>query len=562
MVIISIRHILLILAFLGCIYCSSNLDAVKVRNLVRNVEAKVNEFAIHAAGSSFIKQKLANFSLTAVPTNGENLIKKIQERMKAHFKLKTTSLQRIISNAEEGYKNHQYDQDIKPFKYFDSKNKEIVASYNLSYDPVFNTKTSRRYSSIQVPDLVNDKAPEIQNTIKWTAEMNNAFIVNWREDRDIKWQFFGLRDGVFRWFPGNSFNVPPDGIDRYDARKRPWYIRGSASPKNVVIVIDGSGSMYGRGLNIAIQAASELIETLSENDFFNLFWFNIDVHYLACEGKLVQATSQNKKYYKKKMKHIRAAYVASLPIAYKAAFELLDKNKGADCQKMISVFTDGPSDTAESVFKKYNTKNEVRLFTYAVGPPTHVVEALKSIACSNKGFFYRIPDVESVRDVIKEYVTVLSRPMGEQNKKVPIWSSVYLDANNLGMLISGTLPAFDRSNRTLLTDILGVAGIDVSQNELKKQSTSASLDNYGYFFLIDNNGHVILHPRFFTETGYLPDSPNIYLSEVEYSWNVNGTEPEKLHANILKTEDEIGNMSFDAAIFSQTQEGHRVKKGE
>ena len=30
--------------------------------------------------------------------------------------------------------------------------------------------------------------------------------------------------------------------------------------------------MYGRGLNIAIQAASELIETLSENDFFNLFW--------------------------------------------------------------------------------------------------------------------------------------------------------------------------------------------------------------------------------------------------------------------------------------------------
>ena len=28
---------------------------------------------------------------------------------------------------------------------------------------------------------------------------------------------------------------------------------------------------------------------------------------------------------------------------------------------MISVFTDGPSDTAESVFKKYNTNNEVEI---------------------------------------------------------------------------------------------------------------------------------------------------------------------------------------------------------
>lgn len=40
----------------------------------------------------------------------------------------------------------------------------------------------------------------------------------------------------------------------------------------VIFSICSSGSMYGRPLLIARIAVAELIDTLSENDFFNLIW--------------------------------------------------------------------------------------------------------------------------------------------------------------------------------------------------------------------------------------------------------------------------------------------------
>ena len=51
--------------------------------------------------------------------------------------------------------------------------------------------------------------------------------------------------------------------------------------------------------------------------------------------------------------------------------------------------------------------------------------------------------------IIKGYVSVLSRPMAERNVHDPIWSSVYVDSGPLGMMITGTLPAFVRTNTTV-----------------------------------------------------------------------------------------------------------------
>ncbi len=59
----------------------------------------------------------------------------------------------------------------------------------------------------------------------------------------------------------------------YDARSRPWYIEAATDPKDIVILVDNSGSMMGQKGKIARQTINTILETLGPNDFVNIFRF-------------------------------------------------------------------------------------------------------------------------------------------------------------------------------------------------------------------------------------------------------------------------------------------------
>ena len=62
-------------------------------------------------------------------------------------------------------------------------------------------------------------------------------------------RFFLLFVGIFRLYPGSVISIKEDtGTDLFDCRRRPWYIQASTSPKDIVIVIDVSGSMIGNNI--------------------------------------------------------------------------------------------------------------------------------------------------------------------------------------------------------------------------------------------------------------------------------------------------------------------------
>lgn len=62
-------------------------------------------------------------------------------------------------------------------------------------------------------------------------------------------------------------------VDLYDSRMQPWYIVAASSPKDVMILIDNSGSMIGQKQKIARNAVNTILETLSPNDFVNVLSF-------------------------------------------------------------------------------------------------------------------------------------------------------------------------------------------------------------------------------------------------------------------------------------------------
>jgi len=76
----------------------------------------------------------------------------------------------------------------------------------------------------------------------------------------------------------------------------------------------------------------------------------------------------------------------------------------------------------------------------------------------------------------------------EENK--PILTEPYVDANTGGLIITVAAPVRSSSGK-----LLGVAGIDVSLQDLSKMITSYTILGKGYGFLIDQKGNFIAHPK-------------------------------------------------------------------
>ena len=83
--------------------------------------------------------------------------------------------------------------------------------------------------------------------------------------------FFGARNGVMRLYPARHSKV----CDDYDNRKRPWYIAASSGPKDIIIILDISGSMRRQDrISLAKTAAIDVINTFTIGDYFGVVLFS------------------------------------------------------------------------------------------------------------------------------------------------------------------------------------------------------------------------------------------------------------------------------------------------
>ncbi|XP_066521093.1 voltage-dependent calcium channel subunit alpha-2/delta-2a [Hoplias malabaricus] len=452
----------------------------------------------------------------------KELVERVARDIAKLLHSKRKALERLAKEAEEIQKEHPWQDSIKEndIMYYDSKADSDDAddgdidnllenpnSLTLEFvdDPNFKNKVNYSYTAVQIPTDIYKGSPTILNELNWTQALERVFIDNSREDPSLRWQVFGSATGVTRYYPATPWRAP-NKIDLYDVRRRPWYIQGASSPKDMVIMVDVSGSVSGLTLKLMKTSVIEMLDTLSDDDYVNVVQFNDEAGtVVSCfNNTLVQANVRNKKIFKEKVMNMQAKGTTAYKIGFTFAFELLLNASmnapRANCNKMIMMFTDGGEDRAQKVFETYNWPNKtVRVFTFSVGQHNYDVTPLQWIACANKGYYFEIPSIGAIRINTQEYLDVLGRPMvlaGNQAKQVQ-WTNVYQDALGLGLVITGTMPVFnltvDGDSKNQL--ILGVMGVDVALSEIKQLTPRYRLGANGYTFAIDPNGYVLLHPN-------------------------------------------------------------------
>uniref|UniRef100_A0A3P8VIG2 Calcium voltage-gated channel auxiliary subunit alpha2delta 4 n=1 Tax=Cynoglossus semilaevis TaxID=244447 RepID=A0A3P8VIG2_CYNSE len=458
----------------------------RVQQWATSFGKEINALSARYSGAKLLQKKYKDIEgmIKIEEVDGEELVKKFAEEMERMLGRKMESVKRLAEAAEDADYYHEYNETLE----FDYYNSMLINTMDEDGNPVplggeFPLEENEHFSSllvntqmsnIQVPTNVYNK---IVNGVYMSEALNDLFVENFQKDPTLTWQYFGSSTGFFRLYP-IQWTPDENGVVTFDCRNRN-YIQAATSPKDVVIVVDVSGSMKGLRLTIAKHTINTILDTLGENDFVNIIAYSDYVRYVepCFKGTLVQADLDNREHFKLLVEELHVKGEGKVKKAMKESFKILNElGQGSLCNQAIMLITDGAMEDYQDVFEKFNWPDRrVRVFTYLIGREMTFAENVKWIACNNK-YYTHVSTLADVQENVMEYLHVLSRPMVINHDHDIIWTEAYMDsvlfntqAQSLLLMTSVAMPVFSKKKETLSHGILlGVVGTDVAVRELMR----------------------------------------------------------------------------------------------
>lgn len=265
----------------------------------------------------------------------ENSLRLLSTGLKSSYKA-SRNLPKLnesdIMNQRLFVENHQYPSSLK-INDFISPSIEI--DLNHSY--------------IQIPTNYHYNDDPVEYEIRFTKEMdliapqlfdNNMFIYQLK---------FGGFNGLLRIYPGRIFKRL-DAADTFDARRRNWFVNSVTPPKDIIFVIDVSGSMVGVRMAMANLISWIMLDLLNEMDYVAIIYcFGISDQYrstfIGPSNQLIQANKQNIQLLKTSLhnyaKNFNPYGVCHAAQSITMAFETLKNMNNKSCRQIIVLITDG-----------------------------------------------------------------------------------------------------------------------------------------------------------------------------------------------------------------------------
>ncbi|KAK6749281.1 hypothetical protein RB195_001713 [Necator americanus] len=430
-----------------------------------------------------------------------------------------------------------HDHSLRKTKVNETRNFTLAANANF-----YSLPTSSIASAVHIPTPLYDRNPELLRKIEW-SQIDEVYRTHREETRDLAFQLFCSESGYMRFFPAASWfwDNHIEHLDLFDCRNTQWYINAATNSKNVVIMLDMSGSMLGQRYEIAKQTTEAILETLSHNDYFNIMPFSKNPSFLDdCNGKngLLQATMRNKKNLRNKMNNVtsegKAEYEKALPHAFTALLNISAHNGRPDqgCENVIMLITDGAPNNYKEIFDLYNKDKKVRFFSFLIGEEAIDFEQVKNMACNNRGYMVHVQNMADVEDKVQHYIRTMSRPIGQHAGDLQVgdamWSGVYRERlylprpetfaepvpitnqsyavmNKMAARRKIRLQKTEARGRMFVTTVsfpvivnrtfMGVAAVNIPLTELNQQAHPSNIGGRSYFFMLDQNGFIMFHPQ-------------------------------------------------------------------
>ncbi|CAJ1422476.1 unnamed protein product [Effrenium voratum] len=289
----------------------------------------------------------------------------------------------------------------------------------------------------------------------------------------VGYQYFAdQKSGSYLGWPAVQWCPEAEGVD---PRFRPWYSSGSTGPKDLVLVVDVSGSMGSAGrAALAKAAAKAVIDTLEWKDFGTVILFNhgIAAQYSQQLVAMFDAERANLKNWLDQQAWAEGGtdFKVSLDRAFDVISASVSSGSTSMCQKAILFLTDGAASFESADYasvRQRTTQYSVALFTYALGSGADAT-VTKQLACENQGIFYPIPDGGDLANIMSRYYQYFAAGV---EICTPSFTK-YQDSVTRTELWPACLPAYDRTG--LEPALLGVTCFDlnvmVNPSVLRSQS--------------------------------------------------------------------------------------------
>ncbi|CAD5216455.1 unnamed protein product [Bursaphelenchus xylophilus] len=455
-----------------------------------------------------------NGKLTRTNVDFGSYTKQISENLNDFFEKKISSLRKIIKVTEKATTGVDYNQRWIQDEYECYNFMKRINNSDLYFMDVSSQKSGVH---VNVESFKCDET--VIRDFEWTGkeEIERVLQENLNGDPTIQRQYIGTYSGLTRVYPSFRWESEPSlvTIDLFDPRFRPWFVAAESAPKDILFLLDYSGSVKGQTLHLNKMIIMYILTTLTPNDYFNAVWYNSKREMLlsSCSGdSFIPATTRNKRIFQHMLDKIEEKDQATLPPAvnmslnqfvsesYRKAYK---KRQTSGGHKAIMLFTDGvefwPIQEIKS-FRKNYPKEKVRIFGYSMGYGTGHIPALDWISCETDGTYSIVDSISDVRMQSRAYLTKLVKPLADElgtispEDRPPVFSYPYMDTQGEGGVISISSPVLNfMDNVTAETNsLLGVASIDITLESLRLLAKG----NEGmYAFIIDNNGIVFYHPK-------------------------------------------------------------------